>query len=173
MWHNIDNIQINVLETKIFNKKQINFTQRLSFRVLASAEQMCFKQSDECLMFGSPYQQALPIWQPAWPTWMLMTSLIVLVNWRHWPHTVDMAVVQTVTPTTNYSQENIQLFIDELILESKNRITRSLVKQLNISGRATVSVSREMFSLHCSHFSLLFSISIRESLILSCSISSR
>ena len=102
-----------------------------------------------------------------------MTSLIVLVNWRQWPHTVDMAVVQTVTPTTNYSQENIQLFIDELILESKNRITRSLVKQLNISGRATVSVSREMFSLHCSHFSLLFSISIRESLILSCSISSR
>ena len=54
MWHNIDNIQINVLETKIFNKKKINFTQRLSFRVLASAEQMCFKQSDECLMVPLP-----------------------------------------------------------------------------------------------------------------------
>ena len=76
-----------------------------------------------------------------------------------------------VTTTTNYSQENVQLFIDELILESKKRTTSSLVKQLNISARVSFAVPRNIFSLHLLHFSFLFSISIKESLNLSCSIS--
>lgn len=30
------------------------------------------------------YQQAFPIWQPAWPTWMLMTSLIAGAYTDYW-----------------------------------------------------------------------------------------
>ena len=41
--------------------------------------------------------------------------------------------MKTVRESLNYSQENIQLFIVELILESNNWNTSSLVKEFNIA----------------------------------------